>query len=133
MIIIDQPRLFLFCHLFHIKEVTNNVGLHPSWSGLWQVNALIGVTLANSDAIGVEAVALVDVDHGDLALLLLHPEDPGHAGRQHPAEVGEAAELEADAGVVGGLHYNQLKELKGERGQHKLFSEILQIDMLSLI
>ena len=102
-------------------------------SGLWQVNALIGVALANSDAIGVEAVALVDIDHGDLSLLLLHPEDPGHAGRQHPAEVGEAAELEADAGVVGGLHHNQLKELKRGRGQDKLFSNILQIDMLNLI
>lgn len=85
-----------------------------------QVNSLIGVALADSDAIGVEAVGLVDVDHGDLPLLLLHPEDPGHAGRQHPAEVGEAAELEADAGVVGGLHNNQLEKLKEERGQEKI-------------
>ena len=88
--------------------------LDCSHSGLvlWKVNALIGVTLANGDAIGVDAIALVDVDHGDLALLLLHPEDPGHAGSQHPAEVSEAAELEANAGVVGGLHHNKLKELK---------------------
>ena len=85
-----------------------------------QVNSLIGITLANSDAIGVEAVGLVNVDHGDLALLLLHPEDPGHASRQHPAEVGEAAELKGDAGVVGGLHNNQLEKLKGKRGQDKL-------------
>ena len=85
-----------------------------------QVNSLIGITLANSDAIGVEAVGLVDIDHSDLALLLLHPEDPGHAGRQYPAKVGEAAELKGDAGVVGGLHNNQLKKLKGKRGQDKL-------------
>ena len=85
-----------------------------------QVNSLIGITLANSDAIGVEAVGLVNVDHGDLPLLLLHPEDPGHTSCQHPAEVGEAAELEGDAGVVGGLHNNQLEKLKGKRGQDKL-------------
>ena len=60
----------------------------------------------------MEAIGLVDIDHGDLSLLLLHPEDPGHAGGQHPAEVSEAAELEADAGVVGGLHHYQLKELE---------------------
>lgn len=77
----------------------------------------------------MDSIALVDVDHGDLALLLLHPEDPGHAGSQHPAEVGEAAELESNAGVVGGLHHNQLKELKREG---KIFSKILQIDMMSL-
>ena len=78
---------------------------------LRQIHTLIGVTLANSDAIGVEAIGLVAVEHGDLSLLLLHPEDPGHASRQHPAEVGEATELETDAGIVGGLHHNQLKEL----------------------
>ena len=84
-----------------------------------QVNSLIGVTLANCFAIGVEAVGLVDIDHGDLPILLLHPVDPGHTGRQHPAEVGDTAELKGDAGVVGGLHNNHLEKLKGERGQNQ--------------
>ena len=92
-----------------------------------QVNSLIGVTLANSDAIGVEAVGLVDIDHGDLPLLLLHPEDPGHARRQHPAEVGEATELKADAGVVGGLHYNKLEKLKGEQGQENFSAKCFKL------
>ena len=58
--------------------------------------------------------------HLYLELLLLHSEHPGRAVSEDPAEVSQPGGLEADAGVVGWPHHQQLQELDRVDAGHDL-------------
>ena len=56
-------------------------------------------------------IYLASLGNLDLDPLWPHSEHLGHASCQDPAEVGEATQLQTNAGVVGRPHHHQLQEL----------------------
>ena len=77
-------------------------------------------------------IYLASLGNLDLDPLWPHSEHLGHASCQDPAEVGEATQLQPNAGVVGRPHHHQLQELNRVQRGHDLII-IFSIIIMSTI